>query len=140
MISWDALFQIPPYISKNMKFLGNALKQMNTEKINVMEFRDISWFQKEVYDLLSENNVGFCTVSATNLPDDLINTSGIVYIRFHGLGDTNNRYQHLYSNIELDEWKQKIQNTEANKIFCYFNNDYNANAVKNCKELKKMLN
>ena len=72
-----------------------------------------------------------------NLPDEVIKTSGTVYIRFHGLGNTNNRFQHLYSNIELDEWKQKIQNTEANKIFCYFNNDYNANAVKNCKKLKK---
>jgi len=85
-----------------------------------------------------------CTVSAQHLPNDLIFTSAFIYVRFHGLEDMDNRYRYLYSEEELEEWASKIkeaaENSSINEIYCYFNNDYEANAVLNCEQLMDMLN
>jgi len=131
------LFQIPPNISKNLDFLKNALKQLDPTKNNIMEFRHSSWFDDEVYDILKEFKVSFCSVSSTEFPEELIITSDIGYIRFHGKGQQ--RYQYFYKNEELNKWAEKIKKACLENTFCYFNNDYNANAPKNCIKLKEIL-
>jgi uncharacterized protein YecE (DUF72 family) len=131
------LFQIPPNISKNIDFLKNALKQLDPSKNNTMEFRHSSWFDDEVYEILKEFNVTFCSVSSAELPEKFIITSDIGYIRFHGKGQQ--KYQYFYKNEELDKWSEKIEKTSLKNVFCYFNNDYNANAPENCLTLKEKL-
>ena len=131
------LFQIPPNISKNISFLKNALEQLDPSKNNIMEFRHSTWFDDEIYEILKEFNVSFCSVSSTELPEQFITTSDIGYIRFHGKGQQ--KYQYYYSNEELNKWSRKIKNPHLKNVFCYFNNDYNANAPKNCIKLKEKL-
>ncbi len=132
------LFQLPPHKSKDIDFLRSAAKQFDSAKNNIIEFRHPSWFDSEVYDLLNEFETGFCSVSSPDLPDDLITTSNIAYVRFHGMGDE--KYRYLYSNEELKEWADKIKKSGFNEAFCYFNNDYNANAPKNAEMLRNLIN
>lgn len=132
------LFQFPPTISKNIDFLKNAIKQFNPAKNNIIEFRHPSWFDDEVYNLLSEFEVGFCSVSSPDLPEDIITTSNTAYVRFHGMG--TEKYRYFYSKEEIKEWADKIKKLDEKDVFCYFNNDYEANAPKNCMMLKEMLN
>ena len=132
------LFQLPPQKSKDIDFLKNAMEQFDSTKNNVIEFRHSSWFDSEVYDLLNESKVGFCSVSAHDFPDDLITTSDIAYVRFHGIG--TEKYRYLYSEEELKDWADKIKKSGSNELFCYFNNDYNANAPENCHMLRELLN
>ena len=132
------LFQLPPQKSKDIDFLRNAVKQFDSAKNNIIEFRHPSWFDSEVYDLLNEFEVGFCSVSSPDLPDDLIVTSNIAYVRFHGIGDK--KYRYLYSEEELKGWADKIKKSDFNDVFCYFNNDYNANAPKNAEMLRNLIN
>lgn len=131
------LFQIPPQESRNIDFLKNVLKQLDPSKTNVIEFRHPSWFEDEVYDLLRDFNVEFCSVSTSGLPEELVVILDTVYIRFHGKG--TERYHYLYSKEEMDGWGKKIKKSSSKKVFCYFNNDYEANAPKNCNMLKKTL-
>ncbi len=131
------LFQIPPQKSKDIDFLKNALNQFDLSKNNIIEFRHPSWYDGEVYDLLKESGVGFCSVSSADLPDDLVTTSNITYVRFHGIG--TEKYRYLYSNKELNQWANKLMKTDKGCIFCYFNNDYNANAPKNARMLQKIM-
>jgi len=131
------LFQLPPQKSKDIDFLKNAVKQFDPSKSNIIEFRHASWFDKEVYDLLNEFEVGFCSVSSADLSDDLLITANITYVRFHGVG--SEKYHYLYSNRELKEWADKLKESNSNYVFCYFNNDYNANAPKNAQMLQKMI-
>lgn len=131
------LFQIPPQKSKDIDFLKNAVEQFDISKNNIIEFRHPSWFDEEVYDLLNKSEVGFCSVSSADLPDDLIITANTVYIRFHGVG--SERYHYLYSDRELKEWADKLKESDSDHIFCYFNNDYHANAPKNAQMLQKMI-
>ena len=132
------LFQLPPNIHKNMKILKRALEQFDTSNNNVLEFRHPSWYDEDVYKLLDDYNVIFCSVSTSNLPQDLIVIKNKAYIRFHGT-DEDKRYQHLYSDEELRQWARKIKREDISELYCYFNNDYHANAVKNCLKLKKLL-
>ncbi|MGZ7118614.1 MAG: DUF72 domain-containing protein [Methanobacterium sp.] len=131
------LFQIPPQISKDIVFLKNALVQLDPSKNNVFEFRHSSWYDDEVYDILKEFKVTFCSLSTLDYPEELMITSDIGYVRFHGKGQE--RYRYNYSDEELKKWAGKMKKSGLKNIFCYFNNDYNANAPKNCMTLKGIL-
>ena len=45
----------------------------------------------------------------------------------------------LTAEKKLKEQADKIRQQNAQGMFCCFNNDVNANAVKNCLTIKKML-
>ncbi|MGZ7160716.1 MAG: DUF72 domain-containing protein, partial [Methanobacterium sp.] len=106
-------------------------------KNNVFEFRHSSWYDDEVYDILKEFKVTFCSLSTLDFPEELMITSDIGYVRFHGKGQE--RYRYNYSDEELKKWAGKIKKSSLKNIFCYFNNDYNANAPKNCISLKEII-
>lgn len=101
------------------------------------EFRDDSWFKKEVFDLLNKNNVGFVINDSSFFPKKEISTGGFTYIRFHG---PSGLYSSNYSRRELMTWAQKIKRFQKlGEVYCYFNNDVGGFAVKNAWELKELL-
>ena len=130
------LFQLPPFIHKNLELLEIIAGQMDPTVTNVLEFRHESWWDKEVYAQMEKKGLVFCTVSASELPETLVQTGSAIYVRFHGKDD---RYSHFYNENELRHWAEKIKTQNAKQVFCYFNNDVNANAVKNCLTIKKFL-
>jgi uncharacterized protein YecE (DUF72 family) len=130
------LFQLPPFIQKNIELLEKIANQVDPKVTNVVEFRHESWWDSEVYAFMKKKGLVFCTVSASELPETLVATASSVYIRFHG---KNGWYKHFYPEEELKEWAEKIKKQNAKRVFCYFNNDLNANAVKNCQTLKQLL-
>jgi uncharacterized protein YecE (DUF72 family) len=131
------LFQLPPFVHKSMELLQQIAEQVDPNVINVVEFRHESWWDREVYDFMVEKGLVFCAVSASGLPQTLVKTASQIYVRFHG---KNSWYKHFYPDEELKEWAEKIKHQNARQVFCYFNNDFNANAPKNCLTLKKLLN
>jgi uncharacterized protein YecE (DUF72 family) len=131
------LFQLPPKMEKDLALLEKILEQLDLRRNNIIEFRHKSWFNKEVYDILRKNSLGFCIVSEPEFPENLVVTARNAYIRFHGKGE--NWYQYKYSQQELKNWAKQIHKLDANRLFCYFNNDYKANAVINCQQLKELL-
>jgi uncharacterized protein YecE (DUF72 family) len=132
------LFQLPPTVHKNVDLLETIAGQMDRDGgvLNVLEFRHESWWSRDVYDLMRQKGLVFCSVSTVGLPSDLVETAGVVYVRFHGV---NGWYLGDYSDAELQAWAQKIQKANAEKVYCYFNNDVNAYAPKNCQTLKHLL-
>jgi uncharacterized protein YecE (DUF72 family) len=131
------LFQLPPSLKFSQEKLKNFLKYLNKKYKNVIEFRDKSWWCSETYDLLRKHKISFCIVSGPKLPSDSIVTSPVAYFRFHGL----EWYRSNYPAIELKKWAERIKkiSSKCEKVYCYFNNDYNAYAVKNALELRKLL-
>jgi uncharacterized protein YecE (DUF72 family) len=130
------LFQLPPMVHKNIELLQIIASQLDYSVMNVLEFRHSSWWDSEVYDFLDKKGIVFCSVSASELPDSLIKTGDSVYLRFHG---KNGWYMHNYPDGELKDWTEKIKSQNAKQVLCYFNNDFNANATRNCLTLKKFL-
>ncbi|MGD6852469.1 MAG: DUF72 domain-containing protein [Candidatus Bathyarchaeia archaeon] len=130
------LFQLPPMVHKDMALLEAIAVQMDSSVMNALEFRHRSWWDREVYDFLDGHGLVFCSVSASDLTEELIETGGAVYVRFHG---KDCWYRHNYPDDQLAAWAQKIKQQNPKRVLCYFNNDYNANAPKNCLTLKKLL-
>jgi uncharacterized protein YecE (DUF72 family) len=103
-----------------------------------LEFRHASWFTEDVYAVLQDHGVGLCIVSDPERPTDFRVTSGCVYVRFHGSGDQ--RYQGKYTEAELGAWARQIAALAAGRdAYLYFNNDYNAYAVRDARRLRELL-
>jgi uncharacterized protein YecE (DUF72 family) len=130
------LFQLHPNIKKNVELLEGFVNKLDKTKKNVIEFRHISWFDKKVYKILEENNVGFCIISAPKLPEEEVITADFGYVRFHGKDDW---YKYNYSKEELNEWAEKIKNFDVKELFVYFNNDFDGYAIENCHQLEDLL-
>lgn len=130
------LFQLPPSLTKNMDLLQDFLSHLSPNHKNVIEFRHESWFAEDVYSLLRTHKVIFCVVSSPELPDDIVETAETSYFRFHGrIG----WYKYNYTDEELKDWAEAIKKTKSKERFIYFNNDYHAYAVANCKKLGEYL-
>lgn len=130
------LFQMPPSYRYSEDNLERILKQLKGDFINVLEFRHTSWWREEVFSILRSEGVVFCSVSFPGLPEELVETSNKVYIRFHG---KEGKYRYRYSKEELKIWAESIRGSGAEEVYVYFNNDYNANAPDNCRELMNLL-
>lgn len=130
------LFQIHPSLKKDVKLLEKFINKLDKSKRNVIEFRHVSWYDKDVYKVLEDNSVGYCIVSAPKLPVEVVSTADFGYIRFHG---KDSWYDYKYSKKELNEWAEIIKNLDIKDVYVYFNNDYNAYAIENCRQLKDML-
>ena len=76
-------------------------------------------------------------------------TAPIGYIRLHGRNykqwfesdNRNDRYNYLYRESELEEWKEKIENVarKAEKTYVVANNHFEAKAGVNALQLKNLL-
>lgn len=131
------LWQLPPSLKRDDILLDNFCRQLSTFVPQFIEFRHMSWFCSEVFEILNQYNIGYCIISAPEeLPSTIHVTSPAIYIRFHG---KNQWYDYLYTEEELQEWSERIECLESSQAFIYFNNDYYANAVTNAKQLMDLL-
>ena len=130
------LYQLPPGVDRDEALLREFLAVLSPEFRNVVEFRDPSWYDEEVYGLLREHHATFCIVSSAKVPPDPVVTTETAYFRFHGL---TGGYRHNYSEEELGHWAGAARATGAAETFAYFNNDYQAYAVENARRLGELL-
>jgi uncharacterized protein YecE (DUF72 family) len=130
------LFQLPPSYSYSPARLKTMLRQLEPFRRNVVEFRHRSWWNEKVYAAFRKSGTIFCSCSAPKLPDELVSTADEVYIRFHGLTQW---YRHDYTVEELAEWVRRIKATGCKRVWAYFNNDRDANAINNARELARQL-
>ncbi|MFP4522405.1 MAG: DUF72 domain-containing protein [Fibrobacterota bacterium] len=132
------LFQLPPFFKctpPNTEKLAGLVSLLDKSVINIIEFRDPSWWNEKTHSLFLNENAVFCSVSGLDMPDSLIKTADTVYIRFHG-----DNYKTPYNPNEISDWCGRIKKSGALNVFTFFNNDYKAYAPANALELKEKLN
>jgi len=128
------LFQFPPsfkYSDENIKNIMDL-----PEKISVIEFRDKSWYNKNIFNDIISKNIHIACVSSMDMPF-IIPDDNVVYFRLHG---NENGYATDYSNEKLKYYYDNIFNGNKNEIYVYFNNDYYGYAPKNALEFIKIAN
>jgi uncharacterized protein YecE (DUF72 family) len=130
------LFQLPPSYRYTAARLKTILSDLDHSRRNVVEFRHASWWNEDVFAAFRKTGTVFCSCSAPRLPDRLVRTADDIYIRFHG---TKRWYRHDYSNEELSDWAARIKASGAKTSWIYFNNDYNADATRNARQLARLL-
>lgn len=133
----SVLWQLPPGLHRDDDRLKAFCGHFDPEIKNVIEFRHESWYDEEVYKLLSDHNVVLCAISSPKFPEEMITTAKTGYLRFHGKG--KKWYDYLYSEDELKEWYEQIMEKDLEEIFIYFNNDMHGNAPENAKELRSLF-
>ena len=149
------LVQLPQsfhYSPSSRIYLQSLIKGFSPIPVCV-EFRQREWLKDSVYTTLKELNAGFVSVDEPPLkgllPPVAVATSDIGYIRFHGrnrskwyTGDSKERYDYLYNEDELTGWLPKIEALaeQTEKVFVFFNNHKNAQAVINARMMINLLN
>jgi len=130
------LYQLPPSLHKDLDLLKGFIRLLPKRSLSVFEFRHESWFSEDTYKLLDDFNAGFCIHDLGGLETPRVITGDLIYIRFHG---TTGRYAGNYTKQSLQNWSNWIKDnrSKVRTVYAYFNNDYNAYAVHNAKELKK---
>lgn len=132
------LWQLPPFLSKDVPRLDAFLRELPKSYDYAVEFRHESWLSDEVFALLRKHRAAHVSVSSRGMPIDLTVTSDLVYVRFHGL---DAGAAHDYTREELESWAVHIrkQLKQGKRAFVYFNNDVNARAPANAKAFMQMV-
>jgi len=130
------LFQLPPSFHYTPARLKQILSQLELHRRNVVEFRHASWWNEKVYAAFRKTGTIFCSCSGPKLPDELVKTADEIYVRFHGI---KRWYRHDYSKEELVMWAKRIHHSGAERIWVYFNNDYEGHALRNAEALTALL-
>lgn len=134
---------------ENLEYISKLKKAFQSYNLSI-EFRNSGWYNDVVFDIFKRENITFVSVDEPLLrglpPRDFILTNRIGYIRFHSR-DANKwyegeklRYDYYYSDEELREWIEKIMdNPNFDKLYVFFNNCHNGQAVQNALRFKRML-
>lgn len=139
------LVQLPPSMKADVSRLEHfAAETKKAEKRHDMrfalafEFRHESWFSTEVMNCLRVHNIATVNNDApTGWAVTPEITADTAYIRFHG---SKHLYRSRYSHKELAAWATFIAEEcrGCQRVFAFFNNDYNAVAIANARMLAQL--
>lgn len=131
------LFQMPERMSYKPEKLEQIIDSLDPSFKNVLEFRNESWWNQEVYNKLAKHNIIFCGMSHPTLPDEVVQNSDRIYYRFHGVPQL---YKSKYDQAILQRFAEDIeQNTAIKEVYVYFNNDIDASAITNAYGLEAYI-
>jgi uncharacterized protein YecE (DUF72 family) len=134
------LAQLGPNQPRDDARLDRFLRALPSWIRVAVEFRHPSWVHEDVFALLAAHAAAYCVMSGAQLPCVLRVTAPFAYIRLHG-PDDRHLYGGSYSDESLAWWADRIREWEhqGTEVFAYFNNDGDANAVRNARTLRAML-
>jgi len=132
------LWQLPESFHRDDDRLAVALAEFPAGYRHAIEFRHRSWFCPPVLRMLRGANVALVVGDHPSRPFQTCDrTAGWMYVRFHH-GHAGRRGN--YSARELDRWAERIRPwLRRGDVFAYFNNDWEAFAVRNALELRRDL-
>jgi uncharacterized protein YecE (DUF72 family) len=130
------LFQFPPMFQYSEEKLELLRCSLHEGFRNVVEFRHESWWNEQVITRFREHQISFCTPSIPGLPDEIITTSALAYVRMHG------KQKLFYSHYPDDELRQLLQQIlirpGIDEAWIYFNNTASTAGVLNAQRLKEL--
>jgi len=110
------LFQLPPFMKKDLPRLSDFLKLLPKGHCAAFEFRNDSWFEDDVYDVLKSAGASLCLSERESegndgAPPPLVETANWGYVRLR---------LETYSDDDLQQWAAKLAATAWREIYVYF--------------------
>jgi uncharacterized protein YecE (DUF72 family) len=106
------LFQLPPFMKKDVPRLAEFVKLLPPGHAAAFEFRNDSWFDDEVYGLLKSVGASLClSEREDNAPPPLVETAPWGYVRLR---------LESYSREDLRRWAERLSATGWREIYVYF--------------------
>jgi uncharacterized protein YecE (DUF72 family) len=132
------LFQLPARMTYSKDLLNKIIDALDSSFLNVLEFRDQSWWKPSIYRELAKKNISFCGISHPMLPDNAVCNTSTAYYRFHGVPDL---YYSQYKRNFILQIAEQIRNIKKVKqAYLYFNNTATIGAIRNAKFIDRILN
>jgi len=128
------LWQFPPkfeFSEENLDFIINSVKPGFK---NTVEFRNISWWRKDVRDEFRKNDITFCNVSYPSLPDEIVKTTSTGYVRMHGIPKL---FHSEYTDKEIKKLYDEISGLDFDEIYVYFNNTATTAGIINALQFRE---
>ena len=133
------LLQVAPGTPYDLERLQKALLAFNEPTQVAVEFRNPRWFTDEVADLLKAVGATFCNPDSPRQKLTDILTSNRAYLRLHG---REHWYSYNYSHeelIEIAKVAREMTRRGANRVYIFFNNDFEGYAPANALALLDIL-
>lgn len=108
------LFQLPPFLKKDLDRLLKFLDHLPTECHAAFEFRHPSWFDGDIYAALGAFNAALVCSDTDKDEGVLAETADWGYLRL--------RKEH-YSEDEMSTWLKRIQDKKWEQAFVFFKHE-----------------
>jgi uncharacterized protein YecE (DUF72 family) len=106
------LFQLPPFLKKDLPRLNDFLQLLPEGHRAAVEFRHASWFDDDVYAALHARGASLCLSEREDqTPPPLVQTAPWGYLRLR-LED--------YAEADLAQWVQRLAATQWQEVHVYF--------------------
>jgi uncharacterized protein YecE (DUF72 family) len=129
------LFQLPPKTTPHSaSIIERFIQKTGIEGKIALEARNQQWFTPEWTSWARDVGVVWVSVDAPDLPREVVNLEGRVYLRMHG---RTAWYIHRYTDKELKEVAAKIAKANPTGAYVFFNN--NTAMLENAREMLRKL-
>jgi uncharacterized protein YecE (DUF72 family) len=105
------LFQLPPFLKKDVPRLSDFVRFLPDEARAAFEFRNDTWQSDDVYTLLRERGLTLCVTDTDEGDTPFVVTSECGYVRL--------RRTH-YDDAELRAWAERIAAAPVARTYVYF--------------------
>jgi uncharacterized protein YecE (DUF72 family) len=132
------LFQLPAHFKANRERLASFLKMLSKRRRYAFEFRDASWYEPAILEVLRDRNIALCLSDHRDAPAPWEATASHVYIRGHG---PTGEYKGRYPKKTLEAWAASIARWRRKRldVYCYFDNDQKTAAPKDAARLTGLV-
>ena len=134
------LVQLAPTHRADLPLLDRFLAGLPAAMRVAVEFRHPSWHTDEAQQVLRKHGAAYVVMSGPRLHCNLWATADFVYLRFHG-PDEEKMYVGEYGPEAMAWWAERGREwqQQGHQVWAYFNNDYDANAVRDARRLRALL-
>ncbi len=110
------LFQLPPFVRKDVTLLADFLAVLPPRAQGALEFRHPSWFTDDVYELLRQHGVALvgADTEEDGLTSPVVPTAPFGYLRLR---------DRAYTDAELSVWLERISAQGWSEVFVFFKHE-----------------
>ncbi|MCY4398701.1 MAG: DUF72 domain-containing protein [Gemmatimonadetes bacterium] len=108
------LFQLPPYLRKDVERLRDFLAIVPDTVRAAFEFRHESWFGDDVYQALADRGAALVTADTGEGEAPVVETAGFGYARLRRPG---------YGEAELRDWAAALRRSAWSDVFVFFKHE-----------------
>ncbi len=133
------LFQLPPHMKKDLDRLRIFLDQVPPERRVALEFRNASWFEDDVFDLLRAHDAALCVAETGGGDDDedeasepvpLVATASWGYLRLR---------REDYTDADLEAWAARIAAQTWSDAYVFFKHEDTGAAPRTALRLMELV-
>jgi uncharacterized protein YecE (DUF72 family) len=123
------LFQLPPFLKKDLPRLKDFLATLPAERRCAFEFRHETWQDEEVYGALRERGAALCVADTDEGDTPFVCTADSGYLRL--------RRTH-YDDQDLEAWVKRIKAQPLARAYVYFKHEDEAFGTKFAKRFTEL--